>query len=410
MPFPPRNPAEDLEPDDTCAFLYPGTGSAGAPDLPALARMGPAAARAAADVLDAVQEGLPRTGWPSLRTVLLDDPGAYRAAARVPGVAQLAGYAASVAADRALRAAGVQPAHAVGQSFGEIAALVGAGAFTIADGARMAVALVGVLARRGRGGGLGLLETGEDGARACIRGAAEPQVVVACLNAPGVTVVAGPDTALERVLDTARGRGVRAVRLAVPYLSHHPAMAGADDEWYAMIRRYPRRPLEHPVHSPVRGRAYHDGDDLHRALADCIVKPVRLPQTLRAIRDAGATVFTEAGAGDALCQCARLTLPGVRTLAPLRGRPPAPPPTGPAPRPAARPAAKPAVKPAVKQAAAPETEAAPESPAKSAPHPAPKPAPKPVPNLSAEPGAGPAANSGADPGANPGGSGARPRA
>lgn len=402
MPFPPRNPAEDLEPDDTCAFLYPGTGSAGAPDLPALARMGPAAARAAADVLDAVQEGLPRTGWPSLRTVLLDDPGAYRAAARVPGVAQLAGYAASVAADRALRAAGVQPAHAVGQSFGEIAALVGAGAFTIADGARMAVALVGVLARRGRGGGLGLLETGEDGARACIRGAAEPQVVVACLNAPGVTVVAGPDTALERVLDTARGRGVRAVRLAVPYLSHHPAMAGADDEWYAMIRRYPRRPLEHPVHSPVRGRAYHDGDDLHRALADCIVKPVRLPQTLRAVRDAGATVFTEAGAGDALCQCARLTLPGVRTLAPLRGRPPAPPPTGPAARPAARPAAKPA--------AAPETESAPESPAKSASGPAPKPAAEPVPNLSPEPGAGPAANSGADPGANPGGSGARPRA
>src|SRR5690606_28944266 len=246
------------------------------------------------------------------------------------------------------------------------------------------------------------------------RGAAEPQVVVACLNAPGVTVVAGPETALERVLDTARGRGVRAVRLAVPYLSHHPAMAGADDEWYAMIRRYPRRPLEHPVHSPVRGRAYHDGDDLHRALADCIVKPVRLPQTLRAVRDAGATVFTEAGAGDALCQCARLTLPGVRTLAPLRGRPPAPPPTGPAARPPAPPptgpAARPAARPAAKPAAAPETESAPESPAKSAPGPAPKPAAEPVPNLSPEPGAGPAANSGADPGANPGGSGARPRA
>ncbi|MFI0487410.1 ACP S-malonyltransferase [Actinomadura sp. 9N215] len=315
------NPADELKPDDACAFLYAGTGSAGTPDLPALARTGRGAARAVADVLDAVQEGLPRTRWPSLRAILLEDPAAYRAAARAPGVAQLAGYAASVAADRALRANGVQPAYAVGQSFGEIAALVGAGAFAIADGARMAVSLVGVLARRGRGGGMGLLEDGEDGARAAIDAAAEPRVVIASLNAPSATVLAGPAGPLERVLDAARARGVRAVRLAVPYLSHHPAMAGADDEWYTMIRRYPQRPLELPVHSPVRGRAYRDGDDLHRALADCIVRPVRLPAALRAVHAAGATVFAEAGAGNALCRCARLTLPGARTLTPLRDRP-----------------------------------------------------------------------------------------
>jgi acyl transferase domain-containing protein len=314
-------PAEELKPDDTCAFLFPGTGSAGVPDLPALAATGPGAACAVADVLDAVQEGLPHTGWPSLRTILLEDPGAYRAAARTPGVAQLASYAASVAVDRALRSHGVHPGFAVGQSFGEIAALVCAGAFAIADGARMAVAAVGVLARHGQGGGMGLLEAGEDGTRACIRAAGTTEVVVACLNAPEVTVVSGPDGPLDAVLSAARGTGVNAVRLAVPYLSHHPAMAGADDEWYDMIRGFRQRPLELPVHSPVRGRAYRDGDDLHRAMADCIVRPVRLPDTLRAVHAAGATVFTEAGPGNALCQCARLTVPGARTMAPLRDRP-----------------------------------------------------------------------------------------
>lgn len=321
MPSTAFPPAEALKPDDSCAFLFPGTGSTGVPDLPALARTGPGAARAVADVLDAVQEGLPATGWPSLRTVLLEDPSGYRAASRTPGVAQLCSYAASVAVDRALRADGVHPACAVGQSFGEIAALVCAGAFTIADGARMAVSAVGVLARRGRGGGMALLEAGEDGASACIDAADAPEVVVACLNAPSVTIVSGPDGPLDRVVDAARAAGVRAVRLAVPYLSHHPAMAGADDEWYAMIRHLPQRPLEIPVHSPVRGRAYRDGDDLHRAMADCIVKPVRLPDALRAVHAAGATVFTEAGPGDALCQCARLAVPGARTLAPLRDRP-----------------------------------------------------------------------------------------
>nr|WP_218936004.1 acyltransferase domain-containing protein [Actinomadura citrea] len=301
--------------------MFPGTGSAGVPDLPALARTGPGAARAVADVLDAVQEGLPPNGWPRLRSILMDDPGGYREAARTPGVAQLAGYAASVAVDRALRAHGVHPRFAVGQSFGEIAALVCAGAFSIADGARMGVSAVGVLARHGGGGGMGLLEAGEDRTRACIEAAGEPEVVVACLNAPQVTVVSGPDGPLDAVLGAARGEGVNAVRLAVPYLSHHPVMAGADEEWYAMIRGFPQRPLELTVHSPVRGRAYRDDDDLHRAMADCIVKPVRLPEALRAVHAAGATVFTEAGAGNALCQCARLTLPDARTMAPLRDRP-----------------------------------------------------------------------------------------
>ncbi|MEU6754181.1 hypothetical protein ABZ914_48815 [Spirillospora sp. NPDC046719] len=126
----------------------------------------------------------------------------------------------------------------------------------------------------------------------------------------------------EAVLEAARAAGVRAVRLAVPYLSHHPAMAGADDEWYATIRAFPQRPLELAVHSPVRGRAYRDDDDLHRALADCIVKPVRLPEALRAVHAAGATVFAEAGSGNALCQCARLSVPDAQTfLVPLRDRP-----------------------------------------------------------------------------------------
>ncbi|MBA8953327.1 ACP S-malonyltransferase [Actinomadura namibiensis] len=314
-----------LRPDAVCALLFPGTGSAGAPDLVTLAARGPGPARVVGDVVDAVQEALPRERWPSLRRILLEDPDTYREAARLPGVAQLAAYTASVAVDRVLRAAGVMPRFAVGQSFGEIAALVCAGAFSVTDGARMAADLVGVLARRGGGGGMGLLEADEAATLKCIaraeaEGAGAGRVVVACLNAPSATVVSGPDAELDRVLAVARESGVRAARLAVPYLSHHPAMAGADDEWYAMIRPMRQRPLEVTVHSPVRGRVYGDDDDLHRALADCIVKPVRLPATLRAVHRAGATVFVEGGAGGALCQCARMTVRDVATVTPLRDR------------------------------------------------------------------------------------------
>ncbi|GAA4062902.1 ACP S-malonyltransferase [Actinomadura miaoliensis] len=307
-------------PDDGWALLFPGTGAAGAPAVRALAGSGRAARRIVADVLDAVQEGLPRR-WPSLRRVLLDDPASYRAAAATPGVPQLSDYATSVAVERVLRAGGAAPAFAVGQSFGEIAALVCAGAFTVTDGARLAVGAVRVLARHGHGGGMALLQAAPPSAETLIgRAGAAGQVVVACVNAPELTVVAGPEESLERVLDAARRQGVRAGRLAVPYLSHHPAMAAAGEEWYAMIRDVPRRPLELPVYSPVRGRAYSDGDDLHRAMADCMARPLRLPPVLRAVRDAGATVFVEAAPGDTLCQCVRLTLPRARTWAPLHER------------------------------------------------------------------------------------------
>ena len=316
------------------ALLVPGTGSAGPPDLRGLTDAHPAAAPAVQKVLTtvdaAVRQALadgtapapdaPRR-WPSLREILLTDPGRYAEASAVEGVPQLAAYTASVAVDRVLRAAGAPPAFAVGQSFGEIAALVSAQAFTVADGARMALSLVGVLGRAGAGGGLGLVVAAEDRARALIEAAgAGAQVVVACVNAPSVTVLAGPDAPLEQVLATARGTGLRAVRLAVPYLAHHPAMAGADQQWYRVIRRFPQQRLRMPVYSPVRGRAYRDSDDLHRAMADCIVHPVRLPQVLRAVHAAGARVFVEAGAGDALCQCARACVPDARTLVPLPDR------------------------------------------------------------------------------------------
>ncbi|WP_395107142.1 ACP S-malonyltransferase [Actinomadura sp. SCN-SB] len=314
------------------AFLFPGTGSSGVPDLRALAGAHPSAPALVEEVADAVEEALHHTvagpggedapRWPSMRRVLLEEPEEFRTVADVPGVPQMASYTVSVAVERVLRAAGVEPGFAVGQSFGELPAMVCAGVFTVGEGAVMAASLVRVLARYGAGGGMGLVAADEGGAAELIAAAgAAGRVVVACRNAPSVTVVSGPSGPLERVLEAGRRAGVRAVRLAVPNLSHHPAMAGADREWYGLIRRFPQRPLRVAVHSPVRGRAYRDGDDLHRALAECIVRPVSLPETLRAVHAAGASVFAEAGAGDALCQCARLCVPGARTLVPLPPRP-----------------------------------------------------------------------------------------
>jgi acyl transferase domain-containing protein len=57
------------------------------------------------------------------------------------GVAPLAAYTASIALHRILADAGVRPTCVIGQSFGEIATLVCAGAFTVAEGATAVCAL-----------------------------------------------------------------------------------------------------------------------------------------------------------------------------------------------------------------------------------------------------------------------------
>ncbi|NVI92961.1 hypothetical protein [Actinomadura sp. BRA 177] len=41
MPSTASSPFPALQPGDACAFLFPGTGSTGVPDLPALAAAGP---------------------------------------------------------------------------------------------------------------------------------------------------------------------------------------------------------------------------------------------------------------------------------------------------------------------------------------------------------------------------------
>ncbi|MFJ1455263.1 hypothetical protein [Nocardia sp. N2S4-5] len=55
------------------------------------------------------------------------------------------------------------------------------------------------------------------------------------------------------------------------------------------------------------------------ALADCVIKPVHLPETLRDVGAHTPTTFIDLGAGDTLARCAAATIPGARTIAPLAG-------------------------------------------------------------------------------------------
>jgi acyl transferase domain-containing protein len=247
-----------------------------------------------------------------------------------PGMAPLAAYTASIALHRVLADAAdtrVRPERVIGQSFGEIAALVCAGAFTVAEGAAAVCALDEAFRlERGRGG-MVLVRASQADTDKTLARLMRPDLVVACVDAPDETIVSGPNDALDALLALQDREGDEIpplTRLAVPYASHHPDLTPVAKRFRAGLERLRQRPLTCQVLSPVRRRAYTDTDDLRDALADCVTKPVHLIESFESLTHPplaspfpSTPFFIEIGVGASLCRCARATLPGARTLAPL---------------------------------------------------------------------------------------------
>jgi len=254
-------------------------------------------------------------GLPPVGDVLLTEhpiPLAY-------GMAPLAAYTASVALHRILADADVRPTCVIGQSFGEVAALVCAGAFTAAEGATAVCALNEAFRIALGKGGMVLLRTSLADTEKILARLAHPDLVVACVDSPDETIVSGPNDAVAALL-ALRDRGADELppldRLAVPYASHHPDLKPVAERFCAGLEPLQQRPLACRALSPVRRRAYTDADDLRDALADCVVKPVHLVEAFESLSVADH-VFIEIGVGAGLSRCARATLADARTLAPL---------------------------------------------------------------------------------------------
>jgi enediyne polyketide synthase len=220
-------------------------------------------------------------------------------------VAQPAIARASVAAVAVLDALGMAAEVAVGHSLGELVALQWAGAMK--GDALLRTAAV-------RGAAMGALN-GTAGAMASL-GAARAEVqalldgsgaVVAGVNAPLRTVVAGAAEAVVGVADRARALGWDVQPLRVSHAFHSPLVAAAAEplaehlagEWLDAPRRR--------VSSTVLGRPLGAADDLRALLVRQVTAPVLFMDALRAVADE-ADLWIEAGPGHALSPLAAETV------------------------------------------------------------------------------------------------------
>jgi acyl transferase domain-containing protein len=192
------------------------------------------------------------------------------------------------------RAWGIEPAAVIGHSIGELVAACVAGVFSLEDGLKLVAARARLMQALPGDGGMAAVFASEARVRTALAGMSE--VVIAAINDPENTVIAGPRPALETVLGRLTGDGVKTQQLAVSHAFHSPLMEPMLDEFGQAAARIAYAPAQVGFVSNVTGDfvepSFTFGADYWRRHAR---EAVRFADGLAAIHARGHRVFLEIG-------------------------------------------------------------------------------------------------------------------
>lgn len=192
-----------------------------------------------------------------------------------------------------------------GHSLGEYAALAAAGAFTLADTARL-LKLRGQAMQKavpvGQGAMAALLGVGLDAARKVAEAAAQGDVCqVANDNEPAQVVLSGHKTAIERVAEVGKAFGVRrALPLPVSAPFHCALMQPAADAMAEALAAVEIKAPAVPVIANVLAAPVSDPAEIRKRLVEQVTATVRWRESVEAMATAGITEVFEIGHGKVL--------------------------------------------------------------------------------------------------------------
>jgi [acyl-carrier-protein] S-malonyltransferase len=298
----------------TTAFIFPGQGSQAVGMGKALAANFPPARQ----VFDTVDEALGE----KLSAVIFEGP-ADRLT--LTENAQPALMAVSLAVIRVLQSeAGLDLARdaqvVAGHSLGEYSALAAAGAFTLADTARLLRTRGQAMQKAvpvGVGAMAALLGLEFDVAVAVAAEAAQGQVCQAANdNGGGQVVVSGDKAAVERAVEIAKTKGAkRAMLLPVSAPFHCALMQPAADVMAEALSKVSvNRPVV-PVVANVLAKPVGEPAEIVQALVRQVTGTVRWRESVTFMAQAGVDKFYEAGAGKVLSGLVKRIADGVTASA-----------------------------------------------------------------------------------------------
>ena len=239
-----------------------------------------------------------------LRALIFDGQADAAEQLRATQLAQPAIFAVSLACARLWQSWGYQPTALIGHSVGEFVAATLAGVFEQADAVR-------ILCERAR-----LMQAMPAGGMMAVRLPAEELqaelgqgVDLAGINAPGLSIVAGPHEALDELAARLEGNGVGLSRLHTSHAFHSEMMTPAVEPFAEIIARYPRKAPNLPIVSTVTGdwataEMLQDPQHWARQLRE----PVRFAPALAKLLETPGRVLLECGPGQNLTTSARQSL------------------------------------------------------------------------------------------------------
>ena len=195
---------------------------------------------------------------------------------------------------------------AAGHSLGEFTAYHAAGAFSLADAARLVRRRGELMYQTGveRPGAMGAIlgQLGRPVDEICGEASAAGQVVPANYNNAEQVVVSGEVAGVDRALELAKAAGAkRAVRLNVSGAFHSPLMEPAVAGLESALRESPPRDPAFPVYSNVTEQPVTRGADASALLARQLTSPVRWQGLVRNLASAfPGALFVEMGPGNVL--------------------------------------------------------------------------------------------------------------
>ncbi|MCB2059700.1 MAG: ACP S-malonyltransferase [Novosphingobium sp.] len=187
-----------------------------------------------------------------------------------------------------------------GHSLGEYSALCAAGAFGLADTARL-LKLRGQAMQAAVPVGVGamcaLLGADIEKAQALADDAAEGEVcTVANDNDPGQVVLSGHTGAIERAIARVKDHGIkRGMALPVSAPFHCPLMQPAAEAMAEALDKTPPGPLRVPLFANVTAAMTSDPAEVKRLLVEQVTARVRWRESAIAIKEAGVESFVELG-------------------------------------------------------------------------------------------------------------------
>ena len=200
----------------------------------------------------------------------------------------------------------LQPAWVAGHSLGEFSALVCAGALSFPDALKLVRERGRLMKQAGEqhpGGMAAILSldrTTVEGICAEASQSTGQPVQVANDNCPGQVVISGDKVALEKALELAKAHKAKCRPLAVSIAAHSPLMAGAAQEFRAVLESAQWAEPRIPVIANATARRVGRGDVIDRLVAQ-LTSPVRWTESVQFMAGQGVTRFIEVGPKDVLC-------------------------------------------------------------------------------------------------------------